>query len=213
MNRILLADDHEIMRSGLKLLINNVVPDSLIDEAWNGDSAIQLVKENEYQLFILDVNMPATDSFGMVSNIISMKPYARILMFSMNPEEVYAKRYLQLGAKGYICKTDSSAELGNAISAVLNNNRYIGPVLIQAFTEEALGTNAATNPFEKLSTREFEIVQHLINGESITAICKTFNIQPSTGSTYKARIFEKLKCKNIIELNQLTRIYNMIPRT
>ncbi len=213
MKRILLADDHEIMRSGLKLLINNLVPNSLIDEAWNGDSAIKLVKEKEYQLIILDVNMPATDSFGIVSNIINMKPAARILMFSMNAEEVYAKRYLQLGARGYISKTASSEELENAISAVLNNKRYIGPVLIQALTEEALGTNATNNPFEKLSTREFEIVQHLINGESITAICKTFNIQPSTGSTYKARIFEKLRCKNIIELNQLTRIYNMISRT
>jgi len=213
MNRILLADDHEIMRSGLKLLINNVVPHSLIDEAWNGDSAIQLVKENEYQLIILDVNMPATDSFGVVSNIISIKPDAKILMFSMNAEEVYAKRYLQLGAKGYISKTASSAELGNAISAVLNNDRYIGPVLNQALTKEALGTNPTNNPFEKLSTREFEIVQHIINGESISAVCKTFSLQPSTVGTYKARIFEKLNCKNIIEVNRLARIYNMIPQT
>ena len=105
MIRILLADDHDIMRSGLKLFINTLVPNSVIDEAWNGESAMQLIKEYEYQLIILDVNMPATDSFGLVSDIISIKTDAKILMFSINAEEVYAKRYLQLGAKGYISKT------------------------------------------------------------------------------------------------------------
>ena len=213
MNRILLADDHEIMRSGLKLFINTLVPHSIIDEAWNGDSAIELIKLNEYQLIILDVNMPGADSFGLVSNVISIKPDARILMFSMNAEEVYAKRYLQFGAKGYISKTASSAELGNAISTVLNNGRYIGPVLNRLLTEEALGNHTTNNPFEKLSAREFEIVQPLIRGESITAICKTFSLRPSTVGTYKARIFEKLNCQNIIEVNRLARTYNMIPQT
>jgi DNA-binding NarL/FixJ family response regulator len=212
MNRILLADDHEIIRSGLKLFISTPVPHSIIDEAWNGNSALQLIKENEYQLIILDVIMPATDSFGLVSNIISINPDAKILMFSMNAEEVYAKRYLQLGAKGYISKTASFAELGSAIYAVLNNDRYIGPVLNQLLTEEALGIKATNNPFAKLSTREFEIALHIINGESITVICKTFSLQSSTVGTYKARIFEKLNCKNTIEINRLARIYNIIPQ-
>src|SRR5437868_178437 len=212
MNRILLADDHEIMRSGLKLFINTLVPHSIIDEAWDGDSAMQLIKKGEYRLIVLDVNMPGTDSFGLVSNVISIRPDARILMFSMNAEEVYAKRYLQLGAKGYISKTASSAELGNAINAVLNNGRYIGPVLSQLLTEEALGTKAANNPFTRLSTREFEIVQHIINGESLTAICNTLCLQPSTVGTYKHRIYEKLNCKNIIDVNRLARIYNVIPQ-
>src|SRR5690349_22489875 len=111
MNRILLADDHEIIRSGLKLFINKFVPHAMIDEASNGDSTLQLIAENEYELIILDVTMPDTNSFGLVSSIITIKPDARILMFSMNAEEVYAKRYLQLGAKGYLCKNASFEEL------------------------------------------------------------------------------------------------------
>ena len=210
MNRILLADDHEIIRSGLKLFINKFVPHAIIDEASNGDSTLQLIAENEYELIILDVTMPDTNSFGLVSSIITIKPDARILMFSMNAEEVYAKRYLQLGAKGYLCKNASFEELGNGINAVLNNGRYIGPVLDQLLTEEALGIKKTSNPFERLSKRELEIVQHIINGASLAVMCKIFNLQPSTVSTYKTRILGKLNCKNTIEVNQLARMFNII---
>ena len=210
MIKILLADDHEIMRAGLKLFINNLVAHSTIDEAWDGNSVLEKIKKNEYQLIILDVNMPETDSLGLVSDIISTKPDARILMLSMYPEEIYAKKYLQLGVKGYVSKTFSAIEVGNAINAVLKNNKYISPSLNQALTEEALGEKI-DNPFDKLSSREFEIVQHLIKGESTGAICKTLNLHISTVGTYKARIFEKLKCKNIIEINQMARVYNLIP--
>ena len=211
MNRILLVDDHEIMRSGLKFFLNNIVAHYVIDEAWDGDSAFEKIKENEYQLIILDINMPGTDSFGLVSNITTIKPGAKILIFSMNSEEVYAKRYLQLGAKGYINKTAPSIELEKAVKAVLKNERYISPALNIVFNEEALGNNT-NNPFENLSSREFEILQHLITGESIGEISNTFNLQSSTVGTYKARIFEKLQCKNLVEAIEMARVYYVSPK-
>ena len=122
MIKILLADDHEIIRAGLKLFITGLVAHSAIDEAWDRDSTIAKIKEKEYQLIILDVNMPGTDAFELVGNIMSIKPDAKILMFSLNAEEIYEKRYLQLGAKGYVSKAASSIELGNAINAVLKND-------------------------------------------------------------------------------------------
>lgn len=210
MINVLLADDHVIIRAGLKIFIEHHVPHSVIDEAWDGDSAFKKIKEKDYHLIILDVNMPDTDSFGLVSNIISLKPEANILMFSMNAEEIYAKKYLQLGAKGYLSKASSEAEIKIALDNVINAKRYISPSLNQAFTEEVLGKKSS-NPFDDLSPREFEIVLHLIRGESSAEICHALNLHTSTIGTHKARIFEKLHCSNIIDLRDLAKVYNIIP--
>ncbi len=210
MINVLLADDHVIIRAGLKIFIEHHVPHSVIDEAWDGDSAFEKIKDKDYHLIILDVNMPDTDSFGLVSNIISLKPEANILMFSMNAEEIYAKKYLQLGAKGYLSKASSEAEIKIALDNVINAKRYISPSLNQAFTEEVLGKKSS-NPFDDLSPREFEIVLHLIRGESSAEICHALNLHTSTIGTHKARIFEKLHCSNIIDIYDLAKVYNIIP--
>ena len=99
MTNILLADEHTIIRAGLKIFISNYLPHSIIDEAWDGDSAFEKIKEKEYGLVLLDVNMPKTDSFGLVSNIVAYKADVNILMFSMNAEEIYAKNICSLGQK------------------------------------------------------------------------------------------------------------------
>lgn len=212
MINILIADDHAIMRAGLKIFISKHIVHSVIDEACDGNSAFEKIKQKEYQLVILDVNMPDTDSFGLVSNIIAHNLKANILMFSMNAEEVYAKKYLQLGAKGYISKTGSEEEIKMAIDNVIAGKRYISPKLAHLFTEDALGKRS-NNPFQDLSPREFEIVLHLIRGESLAGICHALNLQSSTVGTHKARIFEKLRCNNIIDINAMAKVYNVIPST
>jgi two-component system invasion response regulator UvrY len=210
MINILLADDHTIIRTGLKLFISNYIAHSVIDEADNGNTAFKKIKDKEYQLIILDVNMPDTDSFGLVSNIIAVRPGANILIFSMYSEEIYAKKYLQLGAKGYLSKTASEEEIKKALNNVINAKRYISHSLNLHLTEEALGKKSS-NPFDNLSTREFEIVLHLIKGESSAEICNALNLQASTVGTHKARIFEKLNCNNIIDINTLAKVYNLTP--
>ena len=207
---ILLADDHAIIRTGLKLFIANYVAHSVIDEAWDGVSAFEKIKANDYQLIVLDVNMPETDSMGLVSNIFSVKADANILMFSMNPEEIYAKKYLQLGVKGYLSKSAPEDEIRKAIDTVLSGKRYMSPAISQSLVEDALG-NKTNNPFEDLSPREFEIVLHLIKGETSSQICEALNLQSSTVATYKARLYTKLKCNNVIELNELAKLFNIIP--
>jgi len=211
MINILLADDHAIIRAGLKIFIKNLMPHSNIDEAWDGDSAFDKIKQNDYTLIILDVNMPATDSFGLVSNILAIKPESRILMFSMNAEEIYAKKYLHLGALGYLSKDASESEIKDAIDTVMNNKRYISPSLTKTLTESAIGKKANTqNPFNLLSPRELEIANHLMKGESVSQIGAYLNLHTSTVGTHKARIFEKLQCKNIIEIIELARVHNVI---
>ena len=211
MTRILLADDHAIVREGLKTFIQNIIPHSVIEESQDGASAFEKIKRHNYALIILDINMPATDSFGLVSNILAVKPKSKILIFSMNSEEIFAKKLLNLGALGYLSKDASSDEFRLAIENVMGNKRYVSPSLMRALTESALGKNANNqNPFDLLSPRELEIVRHLIKGESVSQIGKYLNLHTSTIGTYKARIFEKLACKNIIEINELAMMNNFI---
>src|SRR5665647_126580 len=193
MINVLLADDHAMIRAGLNILIAKHIVHSVIDEAWDGDSALKKIKEKDYKLIVLDITMPGTDSLGLVSNIIALKPEANILMFSMYAEKIYAKKYLQLGVKGYLSKSASHEEINIALDYVINAKRYISPLLNQVFTEEALGKKS-NNPYDDLSPREFEIVLHLIRGESLAEICHTLNLHISTISTHKANIFRKLHC-------------------
>jgi len=208
MAKLLLVDDHSIVRTGLKLIIENFMPHSKIDEAYDGNSCIEKIKEDNYDLLILDVNMPNTDSFGLVSNILALRPEIKILMFSMSAEEVYARRFLKMGVMGYIKKDEHSDEIIKAITTVLNNKKYISPGLSQILIED-LQSNNPENPFDRLSPREFEIVQHLIRGESVAEICEKLSLHSSTVGTHKARIFEKLKCSNIIDLNTLAKIHHI----
>jgi two-component system invasion response regulator UvrY len=207
---ILLVDDHSIVRTGLKLLINDFLPHSNIDEAFDGESALQKVKQINYDLVVMDVNMPHTDSFGTLQAILAVKPSTKVIMFSMNAEEIYAKRYLNLGAKGYVKKDAPNEEIENAINTVLNGKNYISPSFTQKILSGLLSKNEAENPFDKLSSREFEIVQHLAKGDSVAEISKKLNVHTSTVGTHKGRIFEKLRVHNVVELMHLAEAHNVI---
>ncbi|MEO8110360.1 MAG: response regulator transcription factor [Ginsengibacter sp.] len=210
MKNILLVDDHVIIRAGLKMFIEGLIPLSVIEEAPDGDTAFEKIKQKDYDLLILDVNMPGTDSFGLVSNIMAIKPESKILMLSMNAEEIYAKKYLMLGAQGYVGKDAPEVEIKKAIETILNDKRYISNSLSRSLTEEALG-NKSFNPFDRLSPQEFKIIQYLMRGESVSEISEKLNLHTSTIGTHKARIFKKLNCKNIVDINSLAKIHNVIP--
>jgi two-component system, NarL family, invasion response regulator UvrY len=211
MTKILVADDHEIVRTGLTSFIRSLLPHSDIEEACDGDSAFEKIRRYNYTLIVLDVTMPRTDSFGLVSNILAVKPDSRILIFSMNSEDVFAKRYLGMGALGYLNKDASADEIKHAIHSVMNNKRYISPTLTQKLTDTALGKKANDhNPFDLLSPREFEIATHLMQGETVSEIGELLSLSSSTIGMHKARIFEKLHCKNVIALNELARLHSFI---
>ncbi|MEO8822653.1 MAG: response regulator transcription factor [Ginsengibacter sp.] len=210
MPKILLVDDHSIVRTGLKLLINDFLPHASIDEAQDGESALQKVKQDYYDLVVMDVNMPHTDSFGTLQAILALKPSTKIIMFSMNAEEIYAKRYLNLGARGYVRKDAPNDEIERAINTVLNDKTYISPSLTQKLLSGLHSKNVTENPFDKLSSREFEIVQHLAQGDSVAEISQKLAVHTSTIGTHKARIFEKLRVHNVIELNNLAIAHNII---
>ena len=207
-NRLLIADDHSIVRTGLKTVMKSICPFANFDEAVNGDEVIQLAKANAYDMMVLDINMPGTDAITLISNLFAYREDPKILIFSMNSELLYARRFLKLGVLGYLDKESAADEIKKAIELVLNGQQYMSPTLKKYFHEDTMAKRA-DNPFEKLSNREIQIAKYLLLGYSLVEIRKVLNLHSSTVGTHKIRFFEKLKIKNLFELRELIKLYQI----
>lgn len=208
MKKFLLVDDHVVVRSGIKLLLQDVFKPADVHEAQDGESALAKVKEQEYDLIMLDIQMPKTDAIGVLEQILRDRPGTRVMVFSMGAEKIYAKRFLKAGAKGFVSKEAPLDEIVKAVTMILNDKRYISENLASFLADESL-TNATENPFNKLSAREFEIASLLLLGHTISSISKTINIKVSTVGTHKTRMFEKLGITNVLQLKELATNYNL----
>ncbi len=208
MKKFLLVDDHNVVRSGIRGLLLEIFTPCEIHEAGDGDAAVEKLKENTYDFIMMDIQMPKTDSLGLMEFINVRYPNSKVLIFSMSPEKIYAKRFLKAGAKGFLTKEASLDEVKKAINLVLNNRTYISESLAGSLVKDSYSGTPA-NPFEKLSAREFEIASLLLSGHTISDISKSLNLQVSTVGTHKARIFEKLNVSNLLELKELSSSYNM----
>ena len=147
--------------------------------------------------------MPGTDSVNLLKNIFSVQPQAKVLILSMSSEDIYAKKYLQLGALGFVNKESDSSEIRRAITTVMNNRKYFSPKLQENITSQAIEGAPAKSIFENLSARELEVMTHLVEGRNVSEIAEILSVHISTASTHKASILQKLKVKNIIELTTL----------
>jgi len=179
-----------------------------IFEASNEKEALDQLKARKYDLIIMDVQMPDTDSAGLLKNIKIKTPDAKVLVFSMSAENLYAKRFMKLGAMGFVTKNSGLSELIKAINLALNNRKYISEAFAEILAGE-VGDEKSNNPFESLSSREFEIVSLIIHGKSLNEISDLLSIHSSTVSTHKSRLFEKLGVKNLPELLELARAFNL----
>jgi two-component system invasion response regulator UvrY len=209
MQNILIADDHSIVRAGLKLLINSSIRDVSIDEAEDGEAVIKKMKSAPFDLLILDINMPHTESFSLTAYLLKEYPGLKIIIFTMNQEVFFAKRFLKIGAHGYLNKYSKEAEIKYAIQKVLSGKRYISDNLAEILSGE-LTRKKKDNPFEDLSDREFEVVLQMLKGSSVSEIANTLSLHKSTVGTHKTRILDKLKISNTVELINLARLYEII---
>ncbi len=208
MKNFLLVDDHVVVRSGIKSLLLQTFNPATVYEAFDGESALKKLAERPYDLIMLDIQMPRTDSLTLMQLIIQKYPNAKVLIFSMSAENVYAKRFLKAGAKGFISKEAPLEEIERAISQLLGNRRYISSTLAETLANESFETKAE-NPFNRLSPREFEIAKLLLSGQTISHIAVAIKIQVSTVGTHKARMFDKLGVTNLLELKELANTYQL----
>lgn len=208
MKKFLLIDDHTVVRSGIKLLLTDIYKDVNIQEAKDGESALQLLQNDTYDLVTLDIQMPQTDTYSLMELIKKQYPDLKVLVFSMSPESIYAVRFIKAGAKGFISKDAPLEEITTAIDKVLNGKKYFSEELLNLLAEGNT-TETNNNPFSTLSAREFEIVSMLLTGKTISAIAADLSLSLSTVGTHKGRIFTKLKVINLLELKELSRSFDI----
>jgi two-component system invasion response regulator UvrY len=209
MSKILVVDGHSIVRSGIRLLLKAYYAGIQIDEAQNGSVAFRKIMDNEYDLVIMEINLPNTDTFSLLDNIRKMSPNLPILIFTTVTQYAFVKRYLQMGVKGYLSKQAEDQEILTAVRIILAGRKYIDPSLLdQALDDCHLADEL--DPFKLLSNREFEIARHLFKGMSIGTIADCLNIHTSTVGTHKARIYGKLQVDNVIMLKDLAELYHVI---
>lgn len=207
---ILLVDDHSVVRTGMKVILLDYYPNLRICEAADGETALRVLKKERVDLLLLDLQLPNTDTISLVEIISIRYPQCYILVFSMLPENIYARRVLKAGASGFLPKDTTPEEIKRAFDFALANKKYISPALSEVLLND-ITDNSPISPFENLSHREFEIVSLLLTGNSLAKISGQLNIKPSTTGTYKTRIFEKLQISSLFELKELAVLYRFTP--
>ncbi|KMQ61389.1 LuxR family transcriptional regulator [Chryseobacterium angstadtii] len=192
--KILIADDRYVVRAGTALVLESAYPDLKIDFAENYEQVQQHLHTQHYDLLLLDIDMPGTQYKKMISELKSIQESLKILVFSGYDKNV-AIQYIREGAEGYLSKQSSEEEIQEAVKSVIEKGYYYPGELIGLIIQ-----NKKSNPSEKLSSREYEIFKLLANGSGNLEIGNKLDIQMSTVSTYKKRIFKKLNISNIAEL-------------
>lgn len=207
--QILVIDDHQIVITGIRYLLKNSLPSAAVEGLTSIELISKALKSKLYNLIILDINIPGADTYSLINLIKSIQESTKILIFSMNSEELFARRYLKLGVNGYLMKESNEHELVIAINKVLDGRRYISANLLELLSEDAF-SGRSLNIFDELSPREFEIMKHLVKGLGIKEIAAITNLHHSTISTHKARIFEKTSTHNILELKEIANLHNLL---
>jgi DNA-binding NarL/FixJ family response regulator len=207
--KILIADDHSVVREGLKQYVKGLEEVKLIEEAVDGNEAWTKIKNGSYDLVILDVSMPGMSGLDVLQKLKERNLKTRVLVLSVHPQEQYAIHAFKLGASGYISKDNAFEELTLAIKKIASGGRYV----TSAFAEKLAfnGYDSDTRkPHEKLSEREFQVMVMLAKGKSVTEISKEISISDKTVSTYRARILEKMGMKKNAELTMYAIKNNLI---
>ncbi|MFH1943361.1 MAG: response regulator transcription factor [bacterium] len=199
MIKILIADDHAVVRKGLKQILAETPDMSVTEEAKNGNDVIAKVNQKEYDVIVLDISMPGKSGLEVLKELKSIKPKLPILVLSMHPEEQYAIRVLKAGAAGYITKESAPDELVAAIRKVSSGGRYITSSLAEKLAFD-LVSDSSTSPHKKLSNREYTVMCMIATGKTVNEIAKELYLSVKTISTYRSRILDKMRIKTTAQL-------------
>ena len=199
MVRVLIADDHAILRRGLREILMRELEAVVCGEAENAQQVLAQVQSQNWDLAIVDITMPGRSGLDVLKDLQRVQPGLPVLVLSMHPEDQYGKRVLKAGASGYMNKESAPEELIKAIRKVLAGGRYVSPTLAEKLAVE-WGANAVRPLHESLSDREFEVLRMIALGKTISQIATELHLGITTISTYRARILEKMNMTTTAEL-------------
>lgn len=198
MIRALIADDHPIMREGLKLFLVCTL-DIVVDEVDDGFQAVEYIKSNDLDVLILDISMPGMDGLETLRIVKDLKPELPVLVLSAYSEDQYALRVLRAGASGYLMKTSATEELVDAVQGVIAGHRYLSPNVAEKLLAQITGEGVPVHA--RLSDREFEVMLKLAVGKTVTQISEELQLSVKTVSIYRTRILEKMDLKDNVDIS------------
>lgn len=199
MIRILIVDDHAMFREGLKQILAKHSDMRVVDEAGSSQEAMEKILRHKLDVVLLDISLPGRSGADLLTEIRKEKPELPLLVLSMHPEDQYAVRMMKAGASGYVTKESAAEELITAIRKVAVGGRYISSKLAEEMAV-ALDINTPKLPHQLLSNREFEVMRLLASGKSLKEIADELFLSEKTITTYRARVLEKMKLRNNVEL-------------
>ena len=199
MIRILVADDHPVVRQGLKQIVAGTTDIFVVDEAGTGQEVLDKVRSNYFDVVLLDITMPGASGLDILKQLRSERPELAILILSMHSEEQYAARVLRAGASGYLAKESAPDELVAAVRKISLGGKYVSPSLAEKLASD-LAVDTQEPLHQTLSDREYETMRLLASGKTTAEIAEQLSLSPKTISTYRSRILEKMGMRSNTEL-------------
>ena len=201
MIKVVVVDDHAVVREGLKRIVSESGGMVVSGEAADGQEAMRLIRSEPCDVVLLDISMPNKSGLDVLKELHAESPRLPVLVLSMHPEDQYAVRVLRAGAAGYVTKESAPAKLVQAIRKVVRGGKYVSPSLAERLVFD-LGTDTKKAPHELLSDREYQVLCLIASGKTVTQIGEVLALSVKTISTYRVRILEKLQMKNNAELTR-----------
>jgi len=208
MVKIVLVDDHELVRTGIRLILERVAGFVVVAEAKSGE-VFRYCRKDAQDIVLMDVNMPGIGGLEATKQIVRLSENTRVICLSMHTENPIPAKVMQMGASGFITKDAEPEEMIRAVHKVAAGQKYVSPDIAQQIAIGKLDFNDA-NPFEQLSDRELEITLMLVKGQRVPGIANSLNISAKTVNTYRYRMFEKLDISTDVELTHLALRYKLI---
>ena len=201
MMRVLIVDDHAILRRGLKELLADEFHGAAFGEAADARQAMEQLQKKEWDVALLDITLPGKNGLDLLKELKIVWPKLPVLVLSAHPEDQFALRVLKAGAEGYMTKESAPEELVKAVRKILAGGRYVSPTLAEKLAL-TVGKDSTRTPHETLSDREYEVMCRIASGKTVTEIAGELSLSAKTISTYRVRVLEKLGVKNSAEIVQ-----------
>lgn len=209
MINVFLVDDHELVRTGIRRIIEDVRGMKVVGEADSGESSVKWCRANHADVILMDMNMPGIGGLEATKKILRFNPDIKIIVLTIHTENPFPTKVMQAGAAGYLTKGAAPDEMVNAIRMVNSGQRYISPEIAQQMALSQFSA-PSDNPFKELSERELQIMMMITKGQKVTDISEQLNLSPKTVNSYRYRLFSKLDISGDVELTHLAIRYGMI---
>ena len=209
MINVFLVDDHELVRTGIRRILEDVRGIKVVGEAQSGETAVTFCRQHHPDVILMDMNMPGIGGLEATRKILRIRPDVRIIVLTIHSENPFPTKVMQAGAAGYLTKGAAPDEMIQAIRLVHSGQRYISPEIPQQMALSQFAS-ADENPFKSLSERELQIMMMITKGQKVTDISEQLNLSPKTVNSYRYRLFSKLGINGDVELTHLAIRYGML---